>query len=46
MRYPANEPKGKKMTDTGTVWAFDLGKVSIGETVRQGGKYFHRDSSL
>lgn len=30
----------------GTVWAFDLGKGSIGEAVRQGNKFLHKASLL
>ncbi len=29
-----------------TVWAFDLGKGSIGEAVRQGTKFLHKASLL
>jgi CRISPR-associated endonuclease Csn1 len=34
------------MTNTGTVWAFDLGKGSIGEAVRHGDKFLHKASLL
>ena len=30
------------MGTTPTVWAFDLGKGSIGEAVRQGGQFLHK----
>ena len=30
------------MGNTYTVWAFDLGKGSIGEAVRQGGQFSHK----
>ena len=29
-----------------TVWAFDLGKGSIGEAVRQGTRFLHKQSPL
>jgi len=32
------------MKKTETVWAFDLGKGSIGEAVRQGPKFLHKAS--
>jgi len=34
------------MGNLGTVWAFDLGKGSIGEAVRQGDKFLHKASLL
>lgn len=34
------------MTTTGTVWAFDLGKGSIGEAVRLNDKFLHKASLL
>ncbi len=34
------------MTNTGTVWAFDLGKGSIGEAVRLDNKFLHKASLL
>lgn len=34
------------MADTGTVWAFDLGKGSIGEAVRLNDKFLHRATLL
>ena len=34
------------MGNTYTVWAFDLGKGSIGEAVRQGGQFLHVNSFL
>ncbi len=34
------------MSNTGTIWAFDLGKGSIGEAVRQGSKFLHKASLL
>jgi CRISPR-associated endonuclease Csn1 len=34
------------MANTETVWAFDLGKGSIGEAVRQGNKFLHKASLL
>lgn len=34
------------MANTGTVWAFDLGKGSIGEAVRLGDKFLHKASLL
>jgi hypothetical protein len=33
------------MANTGTVWAFDLGKGSIGEAVRLNDKFLHKASS-
>src|SRR5712691_135269 len=34
------------MANTGTVWAFDLGKGSIGEAVRLDNKFLHKASLL
>lgn len=34
------------MAKTGTVWAFDLGKGSIGEAVRLNDKFLHKASLL
>jgi len=34
------------MKTTETVWAFDLGKASIGEAVREGNKFLHKESLL
>lgn len=34
------------MSNAGTIWAFDLGKGSIGEAVRQGSKFLHKASLL
>ena len=34
------------MAITGTVWAFDLGKGSIGEAVRLNDKFLHKASLL
>ena len=34
------------MADTGNVWAFDLGKGSIGEAVRRGNEFLHKASLL
>lgn len=34
------------MTTPETIWAFDLGKASIGEAVRQGTKFLHKASLL
>jgi CRISPR-associated endonuclease Csn1 len=34
------------MANTGTVWAFDLGKGSIGEAVRQDNRFLHKASLL
>src|SRR5438045_7225162 len=31
---------------TGLIWAFDLGKASIGEAVRQNNDFLHRESLL
>jgi hypothetical protein len=37
----------KPMSETNShVWAFDLGKGSIGEAVRQGNKFLHKASLL
>jgi hypothetical protein len=30
------------MTQSGTIWAFDLGKASIGKAVRSGTKFLHK----
>ena len=34
------------MANSGTVWAFDLGKGSIGEAVRRGTEFLHKASLL
>jgi CRISPR-associated endonuclease Csn1 len=34
------------MSNAGAIWAFDLGKGSIGEAVRQGSKFLHKASLL
>src|ERR1039458_6276664 len=34
------------MNQDGTIWAFDLGKASIGEAVRRGTKFLHKASLL
>ncbi len=34
------------MKPDGTIWAFDLGKASIGEAVRRGTKFLHKASLL
>jgi CRISPR-associated endonuclease Csn1 len=34
------------MSNASTIWAFDLGKGSIGEAVRQGSKFLHKASLL
>lgn len=34
------------MAEIGTVWAFDLGKGSIGEAVRSGNEFLHKVSVL
>ena len=34
------------MADTKTVWAFDLGKASIGEAIRKGNQFLHKASLL
>ena len=32
--------------NTGTIWAFNLGKGSIGEAVRRGNEFLHKASLL
>ena len=34
------------MANTETVWAFDFGKGSIGEAVREGNRFLHKASLL
>jgi CRISPR-associated endonuclease Csn1 len=34
------------MNEPGTIWAFDLGKASIGEAVRKGNQFLHKASLL
>jgi len=34
------------MSNSGTIWAFDLGKGSIGEAVRKGNEFLHKASLL
>jgi len=47
---PQNEGKKKMNAETSepgkTIWAFDLGKGSIGEAVRQGTTFLHKASLL
>ncbi len=50
--FPTAQNKGKKKMNTetpkagNTIWAFDLGKGSIGEAVRCGDKFLHKGSLL
>jgi len=37
---------GFPMTNNKTIWAFDLGKASIGEAVRKGNEFLHKASLL
>src|ERR1039458_3732883 len=39
-------PHRQKIMNTGTIWAFDLGKGSIGEAVRRGNEFLHKASLL
>ncbi len=39
-------PKASAASQSQTIWAFDLGKGSIGEAVRQGTKFLHKASLL
>lgn len=43
--WPARNPK-LLMTGATTVWAFDLGKGSLGEAVRNGNEFLHKASLL
>jgi len=46
--YPLHSPPSTSLpaSDAQRIWAFDLGKASIGEAVREGNRFLHAASLL